>query len=70
MNWDVVQGDWKQLKGKAREKWGKVTDDEWDEIHGNFEQFVGKLQEKYGYARDEAERQANDWAEQHSKSAE
>ena len=46
MNWDIVKGDWKQMKGKAREKWGKLTDDELDTMHGDYEQFVGKLQEK------------------------
>jgi uncharacterized protein YjbJ (UPF0337 family) len=69
MNWDIVKGNWKQLKGKAREEWGELTDDELDQMHGNYEQFVGKLQEKYGYAKEEAEKKATDWAERHSKDA-
>jgi len=67
MNWDVVKGDWKQMKGKAREKWGKLTDDELDTMHGDYEQFVGKLQERYGWSRDQAEKEAKDWADTHSK---
>ena len=67
MNWDVVKGDWKQMKGKAREKWGKLTDDELDQVHGDYEQFVGKLQERYGWSRDQAEREAKDWADSHVK---
>ena len=69
MNWDVVKGDWTQMKGKAREKWGKLTDDELDQMHGNYEQFVGKLQEKYGWSKEEAEKSAKDWAESHGKDA-
>ena len=48
MNWDIVKGTWKQLKGKAREEWGDLTDNEYEEIAGNKDQLVGKLQEKYG----------------------
>lgn len=65
MNWDVVKGDWKQLKGKAREQWGKLTDDEWDQIEGDRERMVGKVQEKYGWARHEAEKRVDDWADTH-----
>ena len=67
MNWDVVKGNWKQLKGKAREEWGEFTDDELDQMHGNYEQFVGRLQEKYGWKKEEAERRAKDWADRHAK---
>ncbi len=62
MNWDIVQGNWKQLKGKVREEWGDLTNDEIDEINGQREQLVGKLQEKYGLARDVAEKKADDFA--------
>jgi uncharacterized protein YjbJ (UPF0337 family) len=68
MNWDIVKGNWKQIKGKGREEWGELTHDEWDQIGGNFEQFVGKVQEKYGWNRNEAEKRANDWADRHAKS--
>jgi uncharacterized protein YjbJ (UPF0337 family) len=70
MNWDVIKGDWTQVKGKAREKWGKLTDDDLDQMHGNYEQFVGKLQEKYGWSKDEAEKSAKEFSDAHSKSAE
>ena len=61
MNWDRIEGNWKQFKGKAREQWGKLTDDELDQVEGHREQLVGRIQEKYGIARDEAERQVRDW---------
>jgi uncharacterized protein YjbJ (UPF0337 family) len=62
MNQDTMKGQWKQLKGKAREKWGKLTDDDLDRIEGQREQLVGKIQERYGVARDEAERQVSSWS--------
>jgi uncharacterized protein YjbJ (UPF0337 family) len=61
MNNDRVAGNWKQIKGKVKEQWGKLTDDEIDQMEGRSEQLAGKLQEKYGLARDEAERQAKDF---------
>jgi uncharacterized protein YjbJ (UPF0337 family) len=61
MNWDQVEGKWKQFKGRVREKWGKLTDDELDTIEGKRERLAGKIQEKYGIARDEAERQLRDF---------
>jgi uncharacterized protein YjbJ (UPF0337 family) len=62
MNQDTMKGQWKQLKGKAREKWGKLTDDDLDQIEGRREQLVGRIQERYGVARDEAERQVSSWS--------
>lgn len=61
MNWDRVEGNWRQFKGKAKEKWGNLTDDVLDRINGKREQLVGKIQESYGIGRDEAERQVKDW---------
>jgi len=61
MNWDTVQGNWQQLKGKVREKWGDLTDDDVDRIAGKKDQLVGKLHEKYGWMRDDAERKVDDW---------
>ena len=61
MNWDQIQGKWKQLKGEIQSRWGKLTDDEIDWIDGNREKLVGKLQEKYGYAKEEAEREADEF---------
>tara|TARA_X000000950_G_scaffold264027_1_gene336852 strand:+ start:417 stop:626 length:210 start_codon:yes stop_codon:yes gene_type:complete len=62
MNWDIVEGKWKQLKGDVQNQWGKLTDDEVDQIAGNREKFVGLIQERYGIAKDEAERQIDDFA--------
>jgi uncharacterized protein YjbJ (UPF0337 family) len=59
MNWDTLEGKWKQMKGKVREKWGKLTDDDLTVISGKRDQLVGRIQERYGIARDEAERQAD-----------
>jgi uncharacterized protein YjbJ (UPF0337 family) len=57
MNKDIVQGKWKQIRGKTREWWGKLTDDDLDVINGSREQLIGKLQERYGYSRDNAIRE-------------
>ena len=59
MNSDRIKGDWTQLKGKIKEKWGKLTDDDLDVIAGRTEQLVGRLQERYGLQRDQAEREAD-----------
>jgi uncharacterized protein YjbJ (UPF0337 family) len=61
MNWDQVEGKWKQLKGQLKEKWGKLTDDDLDVIDGRRPELVGKIQERYGLARVEAERQADEF---------
>ena len=62
MNWDRIEGNWKQFAGKAREKWGKLTDSDWQTIGGKKDQLAGKIQERYGIAKDEADRQADAWA--------
>jgi uncharacterized protein YjbJ (UPF0337 family) len=59
MSDDVIKGDWKQLKGKVRAKWGKLTDDDVETVAGRKEQLIGKLQERYGHAKDEATRQVD-----------
>jgi uncharacterized protein YjbJ (UPF0337 family) len=61
MNWDQVEGKWKQYKGEMKEKWGKLTDDDFDVINGRRQQLVGKIQERYGIARDEAEKQTDEF---------
>jgi uncharacterized protein YjbJ (UPF0337 family) len=61
MNNDRAAGAWKQIKGKVKEQWGKLTDDDIDKLEGRSEQLAGKLQERYGLAREEAERQARDF---------
>lgn len=61
MNWDQIAGNWKQVKGVVREKWGKLTDDDVDVIAGKRDILLGKIQEKHGIAREEAEKQLKDW---------
>jgi uncharacterized protein YjbJ (UPF0337 family) len=61
MNWQRIEGNWKQLRGKVTEQWGKLTNDDFDVVNGRREQLAGKIQERYGIARDEAERQVSDW---------
>lgn len=57
MNTDIAEGKWKQLKGKIRETWGDITDDEVDQVAGKRERFVGLMHEKYGKGKEEAERE-------------
>ena len=61
MNEDILQGKWTQLKGKVKEQWGKLTDDEIDQLDGKKDQLVGRVQERYGLAKDQAERDVNTW---------
>lgn len=61
MNWDQVQGSWKDLSGKVKAKWGKLTDDDVTFIGGKKDSFVGKLQERYGMMKDDAERAIDDF---------
>lgn len=62
MNWDQLAGQWRQYKGKAKEKWGKLTDDDFDVINGKRDQLVGKIQERYGIAKEKAEEEVDSWA--------
>jgi uncharacterized protein YjbJ (UPF0337 family) len=61
VNEDTLKGEWTQLKGKVREKWGKLTDDDLDEVQGRSEQLVGKIQQRYGVARDKAQKEIESW---------
>jgi len=61
MNWDRIEGSWKQLKGRMREQWGRLTDDELDKIAGRRDRLAGSLQDSYGIAREEAEQQIEDF---------
>jgi uncharacterized protein YjbJ (UPF0337 family) len=61
MNWDQVEGKWKQYKGQAKERWGKLTDDDLDVIDGRRQQIVGKIQERYGITKEAAEEQADEF---------
>jgi uncharacterized protein YjbJ (UPF0337 family) len=61
MNWDRVEGNWKQFKGKAKEQWGKLTEDDLDVVEGKRQQLEGRLQERYGYAKDQASKEVDTW---------
>jgi uncharacterized protein YjbJ (UPF0337 family) len=61
MNEDTLKGQWTQIKGRVREQWGKLTNDDLDQIQGRAEQLIGKVQERYGIQRDEAKRQVDDF---------
>jgi len=63
MNWDQIEGNWKQLKGKVKEKWNQLTDDDIEALEGKKERLLGKIQEKYGIAKEEAERELNSWVD-------
>ncbi len=67
MNWDQIEGKWKQLKGSAKQQWGKLTDDDLDYMRGSRDQFIGRLQERYGMARDQAEKDADAWLKAHGE---
>jgi uncharacterized protein YjbJ (UPF0337 family) len=61
MNWDTIQGNWKQLTGRAKQQWGKLTDDDLQVVAGHRDMLAGKIQERYGIAKDEAEKQLSAW---------
>ena len=61
MNWDQIEGKWKEMKGHVKEKWGKLTDDDLDYINGKRDQFVGRLQQRYGIAKEDAQDQLDRW---------
>lgn len=61
MNWDQIEGNWKQFSGRAQQTWGKLTDDDITVIKGSQKELAGKIQERYGITKEEAEEQINDW---------
>ena len=63
MNWDRIEGNWKSFKGKMKEEWGKLTDDDFDIAAGKRDQLSGRIQERYGIAKDDADRQITEWAD-------
>jgi uncharacterized protein YjbJ (UPF0337 family) len=65
MNWDQIEGKWKQLTGSIKAKWGDLTDDEITEIEGNREKLEGKLQEKYGRSKEQAQAEVDEWLSKH-----
>jgi uncharacterized protein YjbJ (UPF0337 family) len=62
MNWDRIRGNWQQLLGKVKQQWGALTDDDLSVIEGQRDILVGKLQERYGYEKEQAEREADNFA--------
>jgi uncharacterized protein YjbJ (UPF0337 family)/gas vesicle protein len=65
MNKDIFQGQWNQLKGDVKQKWGKLTDDDMTRMEGDYDKFLGRIQERYGYGRERAEQEANSWMREH-----
>lgn len=65
MNWDIIEGNWKQFKGKVKEQWSKLTDDHLDRIEGKRTHLAGKIQETYGITKDEAEKQIREFEDRH-----
>ena len=63
MDWNRVEGNWKDMKGKIKEKWGKLTDDDLTVINGKREQLEGRIQQRYGYAKDQAKKDVDAWSE-------
>ncbi len=63
MNWDRIEGNWKQFKGKVKENWGKLTDEDLTVVAGKRDQLLGKLQERYGFAKEQAERELKNFTE-------
>lgn len=64
MNWDRIEGRWTQARGKVREHWGKLTDDDLDVIAGKRDQLIGRLQQRYGATKDDIEREVREFEEQ------
>ena len=61
MNWDRIEGNWKEFKGKAKQQWGKLTDDDLTYINGRRDELSGRIQQHYGYAKDQAEQEIDNW---------
>ncbi|CAM5774741.1 CsbD family protein [Labrys miyagiensis] len=61
MDWNRVEGNWKQVKGMVKEQWGKLTDDDLDIVQGKQDQLEGKIQERYGIAKDKAKSEVESW---------
>ncbi|EAQ81133.1 CsbD family protein [Blastopirellula marina] len=61
MNWDQIEGNWKQFKGKAQQQWGKLTDDDLNRVNGKREELAGCIQERYGTAKEDAEKEIDEF---------
>ncbi|MDQ0463473.1 uncharacterized protein YjbJ (UPF0337 family) [Caulobacter ginsengisoli] len=65
--WDRIEGSWKQMSGRVKEQWGKLTDDDLQTVAGKRDQLLGKIQERYGYAKDKAESEIRDFEARHNE---
>lgn len=65
MNWDVIEGKWKEYRGKAQQEWGRLTEDDLDRAKGRRTELAGLVQQRYGLEREEAERQVDEWIARH-----
>ena len=65
MNWDTIEGNWKQFTGQIKEHWGELTENDIQEAEGNRDQLIGKIQAKYGYEYEKARDEVNDWLAKH-----
>ena len=61
MNWDRLDGSWKQIQERIKERWGKLTEDDLDRVAGQRDQLIGRLQELYGLKREQVEAEVRDW---------
>ena len=61
MDWNWVEGNWKQMKGKVKDKWGRLTEDDLDVVAGKRDQLEGRIQERYGYEKDRVRKEVDDW---------
>lgn len=69
MNRDILEGQWKQIKGKVKQQWGRLTDDELDQMTGSYEELAGVIQERYGYSREEAINELDMFLDNYDKSS-
>lgn len=69
MNKDIIEGNWKKLKGDVQKKWGDLTDDQLDQVEGNRKKLAGEIQKTYGISKDEAEKQIEEWEKDIEKAA-
>lgn len=70
MNWNTIEGNWKQFRGKIRQQWGKLTDDDLDRIAGKRTELIGRLQERYGKTREAADEMVDEWLARVKKTSE
>ena len=66
MNWDQIEGKWKEMTGKVQTQWGKLTDDDLETLGGSKDEVIGRIQERYGWEREKAEMEVNDFFNRHS----